>query len=79
MGMESTMSAAENTGDVKKAGGSIISCSAVISSSGGAVGSKPGVVLLKYEGADMTSTLTDLFGESEDVSEELFDIFNPAL
>ena len=29
--------------------------------------------------ADMTSTLTDLFGESEDVSEELFDIFNPAL
>ena len=29
--------------------------------------------------ADMTSTLADLFGESEDVTEELFDIFNPAL
>ena len=29
--------------------------------------------------ADMTATLADLFGESEDVSEELFDLFNPAL
>jgi hypothetical protein len=29
--------------------------------------------------ADMTATLTGLFGESEDVSEELFDLFNPAI
>ena len=29
--------------------------------------------------ADMTATLTGLFGESEDVGEELFDLFNPAL
>ena len=29
--------------------------------------------------ADMTATLAGLFGESEDVGEELFDLFNPAL
>lgn len=29
--------------------------------------------------ADMTATLTGLFEESEDVGEELFDLFNPAL
>ena len=29
--------------------------------------------------ADMTATLTGLFGDSEDVSEELFDLFNPAI
>ena len=29
--------------------------------------------------ADMTETLAGLFGESEDVGEELFELFNPAL
>ena len=29
--------------------------------------------------ADMSTTLAGLFGESEDVGDELFDLFNPAL
>lgn len=29
--------------------------------------------------ADMSATLEGIFGESEDVGEELFDLFNPAL
>ena len=29
--------------------------------------------------ADMSATLEGIFGEGEDVSEELFDLFNPAL
>ena len=42
-----------------------------------AYGEKSTDVQLVFE--DMSATLEGIFGESEDVGEELFDLFNPAL